>query len=293
MQLDKAKGLVAYIFADPLIHGMAQKGDKLSSHQTDHGMKHFMEVVKYARQITAMLSAQFPGLISPWDAEVTIPLAALLHDIGRAESVDDHAKAGAKFARDYLSTVTLPGDNETLPIETVKHCARIVACHRSGTVLKVGYKDVCHVVVVTADKVAGDEDRVRPVRASIISLLTLFRLSFIPLRKGGTHDRANFAIKDVSLEITQKDIHVNYVIDPRVCDSRLIVELYADRYLACHLGAEFLGLKFKLNVRSVHEFGPVGKLRARLGLQKAPRLDSYSYCAASKRWVNNPLALEA
>lgn len=186
MKLEKAKLLVAFIFAHPLVAETAKKGDMLSSNQTDHGMTHFLEVVRLARLLALMINAHRPGTFSQWEVEVTIPLAALLHDIGRAINVDEHDKAGAKWTRDFLRNLTLPGDSETLPWAELKRICKIVACHRSNVVLKRAFDDACWAVVVLADKFAGDEERVRPLRAAILSVLTAFRLSFIPLRRGAS-----------------------------------------------------------------------------------------------------------
>jgi hypothetical protein len=284
MLLTKAKQLVSYVFAHPLVGEMAIKGDKLSSNQTDHGMTHFLEVVKIARQLALMINDRKPGTLSDWEVDVVIPLAALLHDIGRAVNVDDHASAGAKWSRDFLRTLTLPGDDESLPRETVNRICKIIACHRSNIVLRRPFDDACWAVVVLADKFAGDEERVRPGRAMILAALTSFRLSFIPLRRGGIHDRVNFAIKNVEPTLPDDKLVLQLKIDPRVCRGRLILDTYSDRYVACHRAAEYLGLKFRFEVIAQPVYGTIARLRAALGVARLSWVERYAYRKDAGKW---------
>lgn len=274
MQLEKARLLVAHIFALPEVRAMAESGDKLSSHQTDHGMKHFLEVVEMARKLCAILAKRRPGLLSAWETDVVIPLAALFHDIGRAVDVADHANAGAKWTRDFLATISLPGDDEILPLETRKLIARIVACHRSETVLKLGgFNDPSWAVVVLADKMVGDEERVRPIRQLILGFLTAIGMPWIPLRKNGVHDRVNFAIKKVTAVDNEEELLLSLELDRRVCDGKLIVDTYAGRYTACDYAAKFLGFKFGL------QFVPV---------QSADKTQTYRRNPVSGQWLIQP-----
>lgn len=288
MHLEKAKRLVAFIFAHQLVAETAKKGDMLSSNQTDHGMTHFLEVVRLASVLTDKFNLQRPGTFSQWESAVTIPLAALLHDIGRAINVDEHDKAGAKWSRDFLRNLTLPGDTETLPWTEVKRISKIVACHRSNVVLKRPFDDACWAVVVLADKFAGDEERVRPVRAAILSVLTALRLSFIPLRKGGIHDRVNFAIKNSEPFVQGDELVLRLNVDRRVCEATLILDLYADRYQACHLAAAFLGLKFRLELVSEYSHGVLAKIRKVLGLQKSAQFEKFGFDASAAKWSRVP-----
>lgn len=285
MQLEKAKRLVAFVFAHPLVSEMAKKGDQLSSNQTDHGMTHFLEVVRLAQMLVQMINAQRPGTFSQWEVEVTIPLAALLHDIGRAINVNEHDKAGAKWSRDFLRNLTLPGDTETLPWAEVKRISKIVACHRSNVVLKRAFDDNCWAVVVLADKFAGDEERVRPVRAAILSVLTAFRLSFIPLREGGIHDRVNFAIKNVEPFLRDDELVLRLNVDRRVCKATAILELYSERYQACHRAAAFLGLKFRLELVSEYSHGIIAKVRSLLGFRKPALIEKFGFSDETNKWL--------
>ncbi len=246
MELQKALLLVAACYTDPEIERLYEAGDKLSRHQTKHDIDHACQVRDLARKISTEISASRPNYLDSWTEEVVIPLAAYLHDIGRAISVEDHAGAGAKWTKKYLSRLRLPNDTETLPVPVINRIARIVACHRSSIVLNSAFNDPAWAVVVLADKCVGDEERVRPIRAAVLGLLTLIRATWIPLRKGGVHDRANFAIKKSELALGKDDIKLALTVDTRVCDPYLIYTLYTDRFRACVKAAEYLGYKFRL-----------------------------------------------
>lgn len=258
MSLAKAKVLVERCLADPEIKRLYAAGDKLSSHQTKHDLQHAMEVVKLSLQLVTLIRSSGKIELSDWDEYVVIPLAAFLHDIGRAIDVDDHAAVGAKWAKEYLSRLTLEGDSEALPLEVINKICRIVACHRSSTVLKATNMDPSWAVVVIADKCVGDEERVRPIRALVLQFLTMFRLSWIPLRKGGVHDRVNFAIKHVEIASDADDLVLKLKIDSRVCAPSLVYQTYTDRFQACSKAATFLGFNFRLEFNGVR-FGLVGE----------------------------------
>lgn len=246
MELQKALTLVAACYTDPEIERLYEAGDKLSSHQTKHDIDHACQVRDLAAKISSEVSARHPDLLDAWTKDVVIPLAAYLHDIGRAIDVDEHAAAGAKWTKQYLSRLRLPHDTEPLPVPVINRIARIVACHRSQIVLNTPFNDPAWAIVVLADKCVGDEERVRPVRAAILSLLTMIRASWVPLRKGGIHDRANFAIKKSDLVIGKSDIGLALTVDRRVCEPALIYNLYNDRFQACVKAAAYLGYTYSL-----------------------------------------------
>lgn len=247
MELKDARGLVSACLKDPYIESLYEKGDKLSSSQTKHDIDHAFEVMNLANKVTEQLHSRNPGMFDDWTREVVIPLAAFLHDIGRAVSVEDHAKAGAKWSQEYLSSPRLSlANGENLPREVIKRICRIIACHRSRVVLKQDFNDPAWAIVVLADKCVGDEERVRPHRAFILSLLTPLGLAWVPIRKNGVHDRANFAIKSADLVLDEFQMVLKVDMDNRVCEPSLIYSLYGERFKACVKAAAFLGFMFRL-----------------------------------------------
>ena len=263
MEIEKAKKLVTACFSDPVIKRLYDAGDHLSKNQTKHDLAHAQQVRDLAVKIAREIEDRKPGYLDAWTLEVIIPLAAFLHDIGRAINVEDHDKAGAKWAQGYLKEFHLPDDSETLPPETVKRICRIIACHRSRIVLKQKFDDPAWALVVLADKCVGDEERVRPQRAAILTVLTWLRLSWIPLRKGGVHDRANFAIKKADLIVDEADLVLSLQMDRRVCKPSLIYKLYGERFWACGKAAQYLGFRFRLEFNG----------------------ERYSFCKEKETWV--------
>ncbi|MBY0551553.1 MAG: HD domain-containing protein [Candidatus Obscuribacterales bacterium] len=248
MSLAMARLVVTRCLTDSELEALYAAGDKLSSHQTKHDLSHALAVLQTARQLVTILTNRGYRL-TEWETDVIIPLAAFLHDVGRAIDVKNHAEAGANFALHYLRKLTVDGNsNQTLPEEVIKRICKIIACHRSEKVLTATVDDPAWAIVVIADKCVGDEERVRPIRARVLGFLTFFRLSWIPLRKGGVHDRVNFAIKEAKLvgEEDTDNLVLQLTVDERVCRPQLVFETYADRFRACAKAADFLGCRFLL-----------------------------------------------
>lgn len=200
MDLAIGRQLFEQCLQDPYIRGCYDAGDNMRAGQTKHGFaEHAVPVVEKARAIAEQIRAQRPGLIDDWTYAVVIPFGALLHDIGGCISIENHDKDGCKLMRPYLKQLTLPGSTETLDEETQNRILRIIAYHRAGRYLGKQFEDVALDVVLLADKSVGDDDRVRPVRAFILKLLSWIRLACIPLRSNGAHDRINFAIQHADL----------------------------------------------------------------------------------------------
>jgi hypothetical protein len=249
MNLDKAILLTEALFAHGEIAALYKEGDDMSRHQTKHDLVHAHEVTRLARKLASMLVERNPDLFDSFTQHVIIIMAAFLHDIGRAKDVDRHAEAGAVWSREFLSQrLSLSGDedNERLPQEAVERICRIIACHRSSTVLKNDFDDPAWAIVVIADKCVGDENRVRPRRALILRLLTWFNPGAISKLKNFEHDRANFAIKQVDLAVDKKELVLQIKMDRRVCQPAHIFRLYAARFRACAKAAKFLDYRFRL-----------------------------------------------
>ncbi|MBZ0188886.1 MAG: HD domain-containing protein [Candidatus Obscuribacterales bacterium] len=251
MLIEKAQALVLRCISDPQISALYDAGDRASSHQTKHDIDHALQVMKLAQKVADKLAVSHPGKFDDWTRTVVIPLAAFLHDIGRAFDVDDHAKAGAKWSKGYFAALTVSDtDNETLPVPVINRICRIIAMHRSSIVLKRDFNDSAWAVVVLADKCVGDEDRVRPNTATLLETLTTLRLLWLPLRIS-VHDRANFAIKRADVEVRDKEIVLAINLDKRVCKPDLIYNLYGERFYACAKAAKYFGVAFLMEFNGV------------------------------------------
>src|SRR5262249_49235443 len=246
MEISQARQLVEAAYRDEELLALYAKGDELSHSQTKHDVDHAFQVRDVALKLTEEYLHRFPGKLNDWERDVIIPLAAFLHDIGRAIDVDNHAQAGAKVMNKYLR-------EKGLPPEHFRRICKIIACHRSSVVLTREFDDPCWAIIVIADKSVGDEDRVRPWQAAKLRVLRFFNLC--RLWTGSPHDKVNFAIKEPELVVDGKDIpnstdpgaiSLKLQIDRRGCAPADIYQLYSDRFHACGRAAQYLGFLFRL-----------------------------------------------
>lgn len=239
--------LVKACYVDPELLGLYDQGDKLSRSQTKHDVNHAFLVRDVAIKLTRMLAERGvpgPDALDEETVSVVIPLAAFLHDIGRAIDVDDHALAGARYLNAYLKKLNMPK-------HIIQRVCKVIACHRSEVVLKRDFDDLAWAIVVIADKAVGDEDRVRPRRAFALRTMRFFGLA--DRWPGSPHDRINFAIKSANLIVDGNDatddpgeIVLKLRIDEAVADPKDIYELYGKRFHACGRAAQYLGYRFRL-----------------------------------------------
>jgi uncharacterized protein len=253
LSLGEAKAAVTGLYTDPKVLDLYDKGDKVSKSQTKHDIAHAFSVLKVAEYLTGEICALFPNKLDEETRQVVIPAAAFLHDIGRAINVDDHAGAGAKITRELLEPTGLD-------LEVIKRIQRIVALHRSASVLKMKFNDPAWAIVVIADKCVGDEDRVRPGKAAILRALRLVRLAHRNWWDNAEHDRVNFAIKAPELLVDSDDatdaghagaIVLKLTLDEVVAPATELLTLYADRFHSCGRAAKYLGFVFRIEINGV------------------------------------------
>jgi len=274
--LARAIELVEKSYTDPRLLALYDEGDKMSSSQTKHDVGHAFSVLQMATYLTQQFDKLCPGrldtwpkpaqtgtLAGEWTRRVVIPLAAFLHDIGRAIEVDNHAGAGAHVANEYLKLLNFP-------TEVRKRVARIVALHRSSSVLAREFDDPAWAIVVIADKCVGDEDRVRPLQARTLKVLRFFGLAYRNWWDNAEHDRVNFAIKEARLDVDSNDsggtngagaIVLKLTIDEKVAKAAEMTSLYGERFHACGRAAQHLGFVFRLEFNGIR-FAYDKKLRA-------------------------------
>lgn len=249
--------LVKKMLVDPELLSLYDEGDKLSSSQTKHDVGHAFSVLSTATYLTEELNKRFPGILSDEARLVTIPAGAFLHDIGRAVSVNDHAKAGMRVAQDYLS-------RKGFPKQLVGRIAAIPACHRSDQFIQISIEALKKfpelAIVVIADKCVGDEDRVRPWPAFFIRCSRLVGLARTNWWDNAEHDRVNFAIKDVQMLIDSDSactpehagaIVLKLILDEKVAPASELLSLYGKRFHSCGRAAISLGFVFRIEVNSV------------------------------------------
>lgn len=250
MDLATYMELVQKIYTDPEVLALCEEGDRLRSHQTHHDLRHLLLVRDVAVSLAKQIDAIRPGMFTQHQIEVIIATAAFFHDLGSGIDPDNHAAAGAIWARKNL-----PLFGYLKP--DIQESCRIIACHRSEVVLKEdrsfrkpNFGDACWAVVVIADKAVGDETRVRDdAFRALTELLEQDRMSEW---QGSEHDRINFAIKKSELVVDGRGneepgaIILKLRMDERVAKPEEVCNLYSARFHACGKGAQYLEFLFRL-----------------------------------------------
>lgn len=257
--LEEAVRLTEACFSDPVVLRLYDEGDSMSIAQTKHDRAHAFAVRDVSLALSKEYQIRFPERLDEWTCQIVIPLAAFLHDIGRAVDVDNHAVAGAAVVNEYLRRLRLPR-------LVIRRICRIVALHRSQQILQMEFDDPAWAIVVIADKCVGDEDRVRRVQANKLRLLRLLGLAHHNWWKDAEHDRVNFAIKKAHLIVDgdagvqtfdSKDslsvgaIVLKLTLDQKVAPAQEVSTLYGSRFHACGRAAQYLGFVFRLEFNGV------------------------------------------
>lgn len=255
MDLNKARRLVEACFRDPALEARYAQADTVSKNQTKHDLPHAFEVKDLAAEIVGYVDAKQPGLLTDEERHVITPLAAFLHDNGRAEDVKRHALLGARWANTYLGSLTLPDDSETLSAGVTKRVVRTIACHSADLYIKAKFRDFTTDIVVLADKCIGDAERVRGSRARAIRITSWFRATWIAarMRDGGEHDVVNYAIKQSRLVRDGDTLVLRMNIDERICGPQYIWSVRWNRqaYQCCFVASQRLGFGFELEFNGV------------------------------------------
>lgn len=250
--LEKAAQIVTNLRFDPRIIALANAGDQLSKSQTKHDLQHLIDVHDVGMQLIEHYDARLPGRLTDWQKRVEAPASLLLHDIGRAVDVNNHAAAGARIA--YLVLT-----REGFPKQIVTSVCRNVALHRSEEVLKREFNNPIWAFTVLADKCVGDEDRVRPFQATILRILTPLRLGQINWWSDAAHDRVNFAIKKAEVICDSDELKIaeagafvlRLALDTRITGPEEVTTLYGKRFHACGRAAQYLGFCFRIEFNAV------------------------------------------
>lgn len=239
---------ISKLFEDVVILALYASGDQNRSHQTKHDITHVRLVMDVAIKLAAAIHALYPNMMSEHVQKVIIPLAAFLHDIGGGIDADNHAEAGAIWAREYL--LKLGFDDAT-----VTEICRIIAGHRSEVALgtdsfkRPDFADAAYAIVVIADKAVGDEERVRPEPAA--ELARLREAGKMSEFQGSDHDRVTYSIKSSDLVVDGSEIVLKLRIDEEVAAPELIYSLYGKRFHGCGKAAQYLGFAFRLEFNGV------------------------------------------
>lgn len=187
---------------------------------TEHSFAHVTAVAENAAYILSTLG--YP--------ERTVELAKIagfLHDIGNLVNRVDHSQSGAVMAFRIL-------DNMDCPPEEIATIVTAIGNHDEGTGAPV---NELAAALILSDKGDVRRSRVRPNA----------------VRKGDIHDRVNYAVEHSELDLDPdgRTISLRLAIDTSICAVMDYFEIFLTRMLLCRRAAEYLGLRFKLEINDV------------------------------------------
>lgn len=154
-------------------------------------------------------------------------IAGYIHDIGNIINRIDHAQSGAVMAFRILDKLGMD------PAET----ARIICAignHDESTGVAVS---AISAALILADKSDVRRSRVRNIDISAFDI----------------HDRVNYAVEKSNLELheQQRVITLYLTIDTGISSVMDYFEIFLGRMLLCRKAADYLGLKFRLNINGL------------------------------------------
>jgi metal-dependent HD superfamily phosphatase/phosphodiesterase len=203
----------------PIVKATIGKSDEVLGviGYTEHGMRHSSLVSNIAYNIMRRLGRD----------EKRAQLAAIagvLHDIGNVVNRDYHAQTAALMAKDILQDMKMP-------YADVLDVMAAIGNHdeRDGSPVS----DVCAALIL-ADKSDVHSSRVRDPDSVTSDI----------------HDRVNYAAKSSFLRVneTEKTISLEIKIDSKVASVMEYFEIFLSRMVVCRRAAEFLGMRFELNI---------------------------------------------
>lgn len=204
---------------NPTVRTLVEKADKVleTMGYTEHGLRHCSLAANIAHNIMARLKKS--------EAEAQkAAIAAYLHDIGNLINRDYHAQTGAVMAFHVLSEMGMP-------LEDRLDITSAIGNHDE----KDGYpvSDI-GAAVILADK--SDVHRSRVRNQDMI--------------KHDIHDRVNYAATSSFLRIDEekRTASLEITIDTSISQVMEYFEIFLSRMVVCRRAAEFLKLRFELEI---------------------------------------------
>lgn len=184
---------------------------------TEHSFSHVFKVADTAMYILRALGHS--------EHEIELAgIAGYTHDIGNLVNRADHSQSGAVMMFRLL-------DHKDMPAEDIATVITAIGNHDEGTGVAV---NAVSAALILADK--SDVRRSR-VRNSDISTFDI-------------HDRVNYSVESSRLEVdTQKmEITLYLDIDSGISSVMDYFEIFLGRMVMCRKAADYLGLKFGLDI---------------------------------------------
>ncbi len=199
-----------------------EKSDKALSAlgYTEHSLAHVTKVAVQANELLIKLNYDKRA------AELA-SIAGYMHDIGNVVNRVDHAQSGAIMAFRIL-------DKMGMDVEEIAAIISAIGNHDESTSVPV---NAVAAAIILADKSDVRRSRVRNTDVSTFDI----------------HDRVNYSVEDSSLTLKEenKEIELKLVIDTNICAVMDYFEIFLDRMILCRRAADYLGLKFKLDINGV------------------------------------------
>jgi metal-dependent HD superfamily phosphatase/phosphodiesterase len=184
---------------------------------TEHGQRHASLAANIAYNIMTRLGRQ------ERDAHLA-SIAAYLHDIGNIINRDYHAQTGAIIAYQTLSEMNMAE-------EDIMEIVSAIGNHDEKDGQPIS--DICAAVIL-ADKSDVHRSRVRT----------------LDMIGQDIHDRVNYASKNSFLRVDaeKKVISLEIAIDTSISQVMEYFEIFLSRMIVCRKAAEFLKMKFELEI---------------------------------------------
>ncbi|SMC50093.1 HD domain-containing protein [Papillibacter cinnamivorans] len=187
---------------------------------TEHSLAHVTKCAEVASDILQRLG------YSHREIELS-RIAAFMHDIGNMVNRVDHAQSGAVIAFQILSRMGMDPEDITVVVSSIGN-------HDEASAIPV---NAASAALILADKTDVRRSRVRNPDSS----------------KFDIHDRVNYAVYDSSLDLDteQKTITLSLRIDTEISAVMDYFEIFLNRMLLCRRAADYLGLRFRLDINDV------------------------------------------
>lgn len=207
---------------DPDIRTYITRADAslLTMGYTDHSFSH---VVKCAEVAGALLLDLGHGERE----QELVKIAAFMHDIGNVINRNDHAQSGAMMAFRLLDKMGMESGDLAEVITAIGN-------HDEKTAYPV---NALAAALLLADKTDVRRSRVRNKDIASFDI----------------HDRVNYAVErsETALDRAAGTFTLALTINTEVCAVMDYFEIFLDRMILCRKAADFLTLKFKLDINGL------------------------------------------
>ena len=191
---------------------------------TEHGFAHAGRVAEAAGRILELL--EYPKRTTE-----LAKIAAFMHDIGNCVNRNDHAQSGAIMAFRILS------DIQADP-EDIADIVSAIGNHDEGTGSPIS--------PVSAALILADKSDVRRTRVR-------YKSRNAQKISEDIHDRVNYAVEksDITILPQEKMAILSLTIDTEISPVMEYFEIFLSRMVLCRTAAEYLGLRFELNINNI------------------------------------------